>query len=361
MAEENPINRGIGGNNPPEALPGVTARLMDDYAELLKRRDELIAGGGRVPAEITDDDTNRRAGDFVKQIAETIKKAESHRQAEKAPYIEAGGLVDAFFKAGIADKLKAIQENVRKRMTAYQRQAEEAERQRREEAARIAREAADRARKAAEEDARVARAAEEAARRERQEAEDARLAAEKAEREARAEAEASRQREEAERLARIKSEKDLAAAIEAEAAQKKIREKAEAERAAREAAEAERRRVEDLRREEEAREREEAARQSRLAAERAAEQAEADRVAAEKAAAAKASDMSRSRGDLGSVASLRTTWEHEVSNYREVDLNALRPYIKTEAIDLAIRAFIRSGGREIGGVRIFQNKNTQVR
>lgn len=124
---------------------------------------------------------------------------------------------------------------------------------------------------------------------------------------------------------------------------------------------------------EERRAREEAARKAAEEAEKkaAAAKTESDldaAIAAEQtahdAAAAtevKAADLSRTRGDYGAVSSLRTTWEHEVLDIREIDLEALRPHIPVGAIDQAIRGFIKAGGRELKGARIFQNTTAVVR
>ena len=98
-----------------------------------------------------------------------------------------------------------------------------------------------------------------------------------------------------------------------------------------------------------------------IAAEEAAKQADADAVKAKREASAKAADLSRSRSDIGSVASLRTYWDFDGLDRETVDLEALRPYIALAAIEAAMRGFIRAGGREIRGARIFENTETVVR
>lgn len=92
-----------------------------------------------------------------------------------------------------------------------------------------------------------------------------------------------------------------------------------------------------------------------LAAEEAAKEAEqAAQVAAraEKKADAPLADKSRVRGDYGTVRSLRKVWVHVIDDPTKVDLEALRLYLPDEAIDQAIRAFIRAGGRKLAGVTI---------
>lgn len=98
-----------------------------------------------------------------------------------------------------------------------------------------------------------------------------------------------------------------------------------------------------------------------IAAEEQAKQAQADAAAAQKAAEAKAAELSRSRGDLGAVASLRTYWDFSDLVRAELDLEALRPHLPQDALEKAVRSFIRAGGRELRGCRIFENATTSVR
>lgn len=119
------------------------------------------------------------------------------------------------------------------------------------------------------------------------------------------------------------------------------------------------------REEEEARAREEA---DRLAAQAATTKQldaaiEAETVAREasKAAEAKPAEMARTRGELGSVSTLRTSWEFEVIDYADVPLDVLRPYIARSDIEKAIRGAVRSGIRELKGVRIFEQSTAVVR
>ena len=143
----------------------------------------------------------------------------------------------------------------------------------------------------------------------------------------------------------------------------------------REVAEAERRRREEVAR----REREEAERLAREAAEleaaaqteaqidqaistdALAHQREADAVAAQKAAEAKPAELSRQRSDYGAVASLRRFWDFTDLNRDAVDLEALRSHLPFDAIEKAVRSYIRAGGRELRGATIFENTATTVR
>lgn len=114
--------------------------------------------------------------------------------------------------------------------------------------------------------------------------------------------------------------------------------------------------VERRRREEEARAAEEAARAAAAAMQTEAQldqavAAEATAAKAAEAVQAKPAELSRTRGDFGSVGSLRTNWDFEI-----VDANAV-PRIYLQINEGAIRAAIKAGTREIAGVRIFQKKS----
>ena len=126
-------------------------------------------------------------------------------------------------------------------------------------------------------------------------------------------------------------------------------ERAEAERLAREAAEAE------------AAAQTEADVDEAISADALAQQRGADAVAAQRAAEAKPAELSRQRSDFGAVASLRRFWDMEGLDRDTIDLNTLRPFLPLDALEKAVRSFIRSGGRELRGVRIFENTATSVR
>lgn len=78
-------------------------------------------------------------------------------------------------------------------------------------------------------------------------------------------------------------------------------------------------------------------------------------------AGATAADMSRTRGKFGSVSSLRTTWGFEDLDRESLDIEALRHHIPQAALETAVRAFIKAGGRELKGVRIVENTDVVVR
>ena len=254
----------LGDNNPPpDLLVGDALRevLQDTSADLIKRRDELLAAAARVPT-IDSDDTAGKVSDFIKQLSALVKTADAKRTDAKEPYLEGGRNIDGFFKA-ITDPVSKAKTNVERNLTTYLRDKAEAERRERMEQERLAREAAEKARKEAEEKARAAA-----------------------------------------------DERALDNAIEAE---------------------------------------------------KAAEAAVADLVKAERAADVKAAELSRTRGEYGSMSSLRTSWVFDEIDRATLDLEVLRPYLPTEGLDKAVRAFIKAGGRELRGTRIYETTAAVVR
>lgn len=132
--------------------------------------------------------------------------------------------------------------------------------------------------------------------------------------------------------------------------------RAEEERVAREEAERQRKEAEDRA----AAMRTEQDLASAVSADETARQAEADAAQASKAAAAKPAELSRVRGDLGAVASLVAFWDFKELDRNRLDLNALRPHIPLPALEQAVRAAIKSGVRQLGGVTIFENSKARV-
>lgn len=161
-------------------------------------------------------------------------------------------------------------------------------------------------------------------------------------------AEAEKKRREAE-AAKLRAEEDARRAAAAKA-------QAEAEEAARAAA---RKRSEASRAEADA--------LAAAAKKRADDAAEAEKQAAEaratadRSASANLADMSRARGATGGVSSLRTFWDARDLDRATLDLEALRDHIPADALDKAVRSFIRAGGRTLKGVTIFENANTTGR
>lgn len=91
-----------------------------------------------------------------------------------------------------------------------------------------------------------------------------------------------------------------------------------------------------------------------------AKQAQADAVVAEKAAAVKPAELSRTRGEVGAVASLRTFWDFTDLERDTLDLETLRQHLPADALEKAVRSFVKAGGRQLRGCRIFENTATRV-
>ncbi len=82
---------------------------------------------------------------------------------------------------------------------------------------------------------------------------------------------------------------------------------------------------------------------------------------ATKATGVKAADLSRVRGVSGSVSSLTTTWDFQIEDHELVDLEEIRAHIPLAAIEQAVRSYVKAGGRELEGVKIFERHDAGVR
>ena len=136
------------------------------------------------------------------------------------------------------------------------------------------------------------------------------------------------------------------------------------------AAEERRRREEEARkaREEEARQREIARRaeeEGRIAAAAKAndraERSEVKAIQADARAQDSAADLTRLRTETGTVVTTKTSWDFEITDLAGVSLDTLRPYLPRADIEKAIRTFVRVGGRELAGVRIFEKQQAAFR
>lgn len=92
-----------------------------------------------------------------------------------------------------------------------------------------------------------------------------------------------------------------------------------------------------------------------------ADKAAVDAADATRAAQAKPADLSRVRGDMGAVASLRTFWDFKDLSRVRVALEPLREHLPMDGLERAVRSFVRAGGRRLDGVTIYERKETQVR
>lgn len=367
---DNLMGPGLGHNNPPSPTEILRAHLQETYGDLIKRCNELLAMEGRLP-EAMDDEWEAKIIEAIKSCTKFSRNSEVTRLSANEPHRALIAATDGFFK-GMSDKVDDLKKKMTKDyLTPYQQKRADEEKARRDAAAAEAKRLADeQARQAREEAARLAEARrqEAAAKAEAERIERERLEAERRRaEEARRETErAENARREAERLAaEAKSREERAAAAAArlkadreaaEAKAKADKEAAEAKaKADREAAEAK------AAIEKAAAERAEQERQVQEARD-AAEKAKVEKAKADKEAAAKAADMSRTRTDLGAVASLRTEWKHNI-----IDLDKVpRAYCKVHEplITAAIRAATTADGKcdlVIPGVEIFPVTNSVTR
>jgi len=300
-----------GGNQPP-----LEERLPLDYADDVSAVETVAARATAAPKSISDDDELAQLTAIVKDARALVRDLEKKRTAEKAPFDKAAKTVHDFFKTR-QDRMETVQTALNKRITIYLDAKAAAEKAAREAEARRQREAEEARRREA--DAQLAAA---------REAERARQAAEAA-------AERARQAEAQAAAAQAEGRPDANVDVE---------ETRRAAAAAAQRAEEEERRVD--------------AAVATAAANRHADEARK----AEIAAAAKPADLGRTRTDAG-LATLQSFADFEVEDWDAVSLVRLRPFLKQEHIEMAIRAFVKTHGttQTLPGVRIFTNTRSTVR
>lgn len=98
-----------------------------------------------------------------------------------------------------------------------------------------------------------------------------------------------------------------------------------------------------------------------IKAERDARDAQADAERLGRIATSKPADMSRTRTQQGTVASLTQFWTFADLDRESIDLEKLRGHIPLAALEQAVGSFVRAGGRDLKGVRIFEDTKSVVR
>lgn len=125
-----------------------------EYADLSTRAEQLEGAGARAPAKVETEEGATKMTAFIKQLNAHIRNTENARVKAKAPYLEGGRTVDAFF-SGLASQVSLVKRKCTQLLTDYQREKARKEREAREAAAREERErqraAAEAARKAEQE------------------------------------------------------------------------------------------------------------------------------------------------------------------------------------------------------------------
>lgn len=268
------------GTNRPALVTGED--LAKAHAALAGEVEAIEKHGEDAPPVIEDDEDLALINKIIADCRDQDGKVDRTRDAEKRPYLEAGRVIDGFFK-GLSARAIKVKGALEQRVTRYLNKKADEERRAREKAARLAREEANRL---------------------------AREAAEIAAREA------------AEREAAAKVESTTIAPTDPIPAPPPIRS---------------------------------------TAAMGAAVAANARADIAETAAAAKPSDLARTRTD-GGTATLVDDWRFEITNYAEIDLAALRPFLSRPDVEKAIRKFVdaHKDTMPLTGVRVFNSPKARV-
>lgn len=381
----------MGHNKPP-----LSVEVRERHREVFDAMDELAAALELVPPVIENDDHEGKAQDVVLKCKKVVSTAKAMHKLEKEPFDEKIKELKNLFAIPM-EKVEKVSGEILKRLDVYKEKKAAAERRRREEDARKAAEEAARKQREAEEADRKRREAEEARRQEEERAKKAQEERERAEREAReARERAERLKEEQARLEKERKEREAREAEEAKLKAKRdeeeeARRKQEREEHARRMAELEAQRKAEEEKVRAAREEAAKALTERRQAEEAAAVAkreektharEADNnmedaiklerrsAKLEGAAQASEADLSRGRGDYGSVGSRVTYWTWTMIDRDKIPLEQLRPYIHPDAIDAAVTRFMNAHRPELGkgrdvndllpGVEFYRDTTTRV-
>lgn len=363
----------IGGNKPP-----IAEQMKENHKELFEQLEALAAAAELVPPVIQNDEDEGAAQDVVLKCKRVIKTADAMHKLEKEPYDKIIKELKAAF-AIPTEKVDKVAKVIIERLDVYKEKKATEERRKREEEARKQREEAERLQREAEEAERRQREAAEARRLEEERAARAQAERERAEREAREAREraeelkrqqAKMEQERKERLEREERErKERAEQDAAEKAASEARRKAEEEAHAKRMAEMKAQREEEERKAKESREAAAKALEERRQAEDAASAAKRDERAAAKvvnnsiddavrmekradkldgAAQAPEAELSRGRGEYGSVASRVTTWTYTILDRDKIPLETLRAYMHPDAIDAAVTRYMNAHRPELG-------------
>lgn len=172
----------IGDNIDAPYGTSIVERLEQDYAELLVRAKNMLADAEELPITVESSLDVSVVGDMIVKMRDLSARAESHRVAEKEPYLRSGEVVHAFFRKRAIEPLDKRRGNLQARLDAFKQRQLAEERSRREAEAAAARRAQQEAQKAREEAEAAARRArsEESARARAEEAARARVEADMA-------------------------------------------------------------------------------------------------------------------------------------------------------------------------------------
>lgn len=81
------------------------------------------------------------------------------------------------------------------------------------------------------------------------------------------------------------------------------------------------------------------------------------------AAASVADLVGKTTTASGATATGKTVWSYEITDYDKIPLDLLRPYLKREHIDAALKSFVKfhNNAKTIEGVRIFEDVRASIR
>lgn len=104
-----------GHNSPPSQLE----LLQQQHATLLDTAEKRMANAARIPHVCANDATAQKITDMIKLLNSCRSEIEKTHEIEKAPYWNAGKVVDNFFNP-VAKKLKSAAEQAGKPLTNFQ-------------------------------------------------------------------------------------------------------------------------------------------------------------------------------------------------------------------------------------------------
>ncbi len=384
-------------NNPPSEIEQVGLEILQKYPEYFSRAQQILKQADElVPSEISDEETSKKVGDFLKQMKSLHSELNGCRESEKQPYLAKERAIEGFFQKYMeplkskmkeiapiqakwveakkaAAERKRIEEQERKRIEAEKKlaEAEEAERKAKQEREEAQRKAEQQAREA---DAERKRIEEEAAEKKRIQDEELRKLREEEE------AAAKARQDEIDRLKKEKEDRENAdreqKRKDREAIEKAERDAREADRIAKQKIKDEEEKTKQIERdkkeqEKAIKEKERLAEEEKKEAERAAKFQEREAAHNFKQAEkleAQANRMDkidavdgRVRGEQGSLSTTRVDWTGHIVDREVLDYGPLLPHIKTEALNDALKSYVKAGGRQLRGAAIYEDTKLQVR
>lgn len=132
----------IGDNLPPNDAEVLQQTLKENHNVIFTRAQELVEAGDRIPAEINDEETAKKATAYISQVNAATKTVESLRETEKSPYLTLGRVVDGVFNT-VKESLAASKSKALKPLDAYNKKVEAENRRKLAEEARLKREKED--------------------------------------------------------------------------------------------------------------------------------------------------------------------------------------------------------------------------